>query len=553
MVIQRFSLFSGLRFARWLVWFAWLSFAVVLGAVTSGMAFATSQSVDSDATGAKLSALSNPDAEIPISIAHTKLELGEAATLVVRGSVYVRAFNQLALEEWREHFVFDQQESASDRLRIRLYPLHTGEFRLPEIRLADAVLPAQSILVAENPHIQLDWLPVAFEGYSQESITQQVILSTTERDWRAEWASPIVHSSNINAWQVDRGANTSAASLDENEARFAQIYTFNGFIPPLGSVLQQLPTLHLKVRRSNGRYWHFFSPKTEYRVKALPSFLPAGTLVGKLAVESSFLQMVSAYQDVNYWRWRFSVTNSQVSYLRSAANQMLQQLSDVEGVEWLSAEFNAQQTLGAAGVEDSLEVLIPFRPQQWIWSQPSLEVQFFNPETQKVQRIELASAWHFSLPSWILWLFWVGMLLAGWWLLLIAACLFKRQFLWYQLIGRLQAASHPQDAIQALFSWQAQQISGCPKGDNTHRISVIGDWYRFYVMRATSGQARVLAERLCESLDRALYSKEGVEAGDWREAAQAWVQTESGWKLNSLQLPACLNSVTFWRISRRKV
>lgn len=482
-----------------------------------------------------------------VSVSKTNIVLGDAVSLVIRGKLHIQAFEEQVAPMLAKDFALDVQEASSERLRLKLYALNTGNFVLPEVRFGDAVFPKTEVRVKNNPEVELQWQPLSTKAYVQQAMNLAYRLEFSSKEARLETVSEVFLPNQQALWRLEH-----FVSLDEPKLLGGKItegvtlYHFQGLLPPIEAISKQLPTLHLKVRRANGRFWHFYSPSYAVEIQPLPSFLPASTLVGDLQWTQTFQQTFSRYQELNYLQWQLRVKNSDEAYLRNLAGHLLRQLEAAKGVEWLSPEIQTENVVEQGEVYQQLRVLLPFKPLQLVWQFPELQVRYFDDASAKLLVQTLPAGWMLSLPSY---LYWLGYAL----LLVVAIAGLRRLILFWMLVYfslRMQQQLHTsqtaKQVIEALFGWQTSlQASNKPLAlerlkAGQGRDQGLGDWLAWYLSVNVCPQQAVKAQALIEALNRMLYAESDRESDKkpnaesqmiWQAALTDWLQGESPWKL----------------------
>ncbi|WP_321277320.1 hypothetical protein [Thiomicrorhabdus indica] len=462
-----------------------------------------------------------------------ELVLGEALTLTVRGEDAVKIFETYEFGELKKNFVIDTVDRRSNRLRIKFYPYQEGEYIFPNIRLNDVNLKERLIKVVKNPDINIKWHELPQTLFFQKSIVQTAELKLPSDEWRLIPEAHLMNQSMREKWRLDV---LDPVQPRENQYQLTTVFNYRGFVEPLSQRQEKIPSAHIKVRRPNGRYWHFFSPIKSINLHPLPSFLPADALVADLQWQSS-KPTIGVYQDVNYWHWNMQAENVSPSHLKNLAQEVVRQLSEVKSVIWLSPEMVIQQSLkekeGGMVVLQSLQLSIPFRPQQWFWKQPDIHLRFVNPDTQKWQVESLPAGWNISLPKSVFWALWViGFVLLIW--VLKQLLKVSRAFWhWQKMRSDCQNAQSVKQLLESLFVWQlARHPHGKYQAISSYSCEY---WLEVYKVDASSNEAFEKAQELIVFAQQSLYAKLNKDDVDCLELlknqCEQWQQTESAWCL----------------------
>lgn len=456
----------------------------------------------------------------PVRISGTEIVLGEFVTLEVRGKANIRQFERLPLASMRKQFAFEVSEASSERLRIRLYPFESGEFELPSMLLSGQKTDSVRVKVQPNNMVALQWGSVENSYYPQELVVQKVSVSLPKSQWKATLEQPI----NLpeSAWQfTPLTPSQQTGLLGAHDVQFGGVFQYTDLLQPLQTLTKQLPILHLKVRRPNGRVWDFYSPPKTVQLIALPSFVPSNSVVADLSWQTP-TAWLNPLGEITEWQWQFKAENVDISYLQTLANQIAQQLSAAQGVEWLTPTIETQSQPLVNGVEQRLTLRIPFRPTNWIWFTPQIQFGYFHPDTQKWQQTILPAGHHLSLPPVLIGfaklLSSILLVMLAWMLLQMA----RKLWAWRQLGQRLRTATTAQQLAQALFAWQKalQGEAAAPA------VPTLGQWQQWHQSRFENS----VSEELVKVLQTSLFS-EKTDTQTVQATAQTWYQSQAKWKL----------------------
>lgn len=469
-----------------------------------------------------------------IQISKSQIVLGEAVILTVRGKTAVRKFKRLSLTPLQQDFVVDVVDSQRDRIRLKLYPLSSGEFVLSQKVFANLKLEQRRIKVAENPDIDLNWPSMPSNLYPQQVLVHSLNLELPSEAWRLTVEAPFLTQSQSDIWKAQR---IEAIRNEENLNYYqvTNIYEMTQFIAPLTTQTALMPRMHLKIHRPNGRPWHFFSPNHMVEVRALPSFLSADSLVAKLDWHSE-LEAVSELAAINYWRWSFQAANVSPRYMQQLAQKVWQQLASIEKVQWLSPQIELQQWVEGGQLIQSLQLQIPYRPNRLFWEMSQIQIGFFDPNTQQWQQQTLPAGWKLSLPAWVSSVLQLmilgGGLLIGWLLVRLASVIWR----WQQLKRRLVLADSVEMTAKALYDWQRQMQGG---KNLAVTAKSYGQWLQIYRTNTASSEDAVeAAQALLLLLQQLQFDKPSAAAQtevgsvtlELKRLVKNWLATESAWR-----------------------
>lgn len=446
-----------------------------------------------------------------ITISPKEVELGKAVTLVIRGREEVQAFELWDKKALLEHFALDIISSASDRLRIKLYAYDDGEFKVPEIRIGKLYIPETTIKVSKNPEITVNWGELPEQGYAQQMFFWPVEVGLENSAWRVELIEPGLDAKMREKWsyRLQKKSGVKIGFGDEMQYRMAISYRFDDLLPPLKMVTFSMPAPQIKVRSPNGEQWVFYAPDHSYRLQPLPSFFPVSLLVGRLNWQASFLESSLVLNEVNYWQWELSAKDVDNRYLKELANQLQDGLEKIQEIEWLTAEESTEELMTEEGLQQTVKLLIPFRPQSLFWLQPEMTLRYFDPETGKLQSETIPARWHISLPYW-LWI--VSQALMALIILLLAVVL--GAMLWQNWrLKRLRIAilraERASDFAEALYCWQADSAPLKILGmENLQPNMSLGQWLEWYRKSGSATSSFEAAERMIEQLQKSLYASQ---------------------------------------------
>lgn len=467
-----------------------------------------------------------------IELKGQELVLGEGLTLTVRGENAVKQLENYEFSELKKHFVIDKVDSRSNRLRVKFYPYQVGDYVFPAIQLNGIQLDERLIKVVKNTEAVVKWREIPKSLFFQQSIVQTADVELPSNEWRLIPETHLMDKTLLEKWDLDI---IDSIQQEENQYQLTTIMNYRGFVEPLTPVQEPTPTAHIKVRRPNGRYWHFYSPLNSVQLNPLPSFLPADALVADLRWQSS-KPAITVYKDVNDWHWKMQAENVSAAYLINLAQEVVRQLSEVKSVIWLSPEIQSEQRLivkeGDLVLQQTLQLTIPFRPQQWFWQQPEINLGFVNPDTQKWQVETLPAGWQISLLESVFWILWmIGFVFLIW----VVNRLFKAGravWFWQKMQNNCRHAHSSAELLQTLFAWQLSQQTQT----ELRSISSVSceQWLGIYQADASSEVAFALAQELMTFAQQSLYAQLDEDEGDrlqhLKAKFQQWYQAESVWQ-----------------------
>jgi len=484
------------------------------------------QAIDIPPPGVNYSKLAQKTLSIKVKIRPQNVQLGEPVTLVVEGEQLTKSIAKIDWSVFTQDFAIDDMNQGSNLLRVRLYPLKTGNISIKAQTAGAIQIPETIVSVEENPDVKVSWTSPQTILYSQ----QQTI-------WQAdvEVANP--------AFLVEIQSREGQVNPDVEVHLFKENLMASYEMPTVFE--KQTLTLDspvIEIKNTTNRRWKFFDYPQEVQLQALPSFLPVSVAVGQLEWEIESLDRFYQAGGLDYWQWQLKGHGLTSEYLKAAAYQLVSQLQHSEQISWLSESMSVEQTFDEHGMVSKLQVQVPYRMNQpGLVTFPELVLRAFNPLTGKVEQQTFNHSMALVMPAWIVWAVqWVALVLV---LFVLFMVLFLIKQAWYhqKLVKAIQHAQTPQDIWFAMQTWQNHQAwYKTPLGLDSS--TSIGLWQQWYLNTYAVNEKQIQAtQHLVDLLNKALFAElldnrdvegrsdvQGIEA-ELFAVAKEWSARQSVW------------------------
>ena len=450
------------------------------------------QAIEIPPPGVNYSKLAQKTLSIKVKIRPQKVQLGEPVTLVIEGEQLAKSIAKIDWSVFTQDFAIDDMNQGSSLLRVRLYPLKTGDISIKAQTAGAIQIPETIVSVEENPDVQVNWTSPQTILYSQ----QQAI------------------------WQADVKVLNPAflVELQPREQQDKQDVTVHLFKENL-MASYEMPTVFekqtltlespvIEVKNTTNRRWKFFDSTKEVQLQPLPSFLPVSVAVGELEWEIEPLNRFYQTGELDYWQWQLKGHGLTTEYLKAAAYQLVSQLQHSEQVSWLSESMQTEQTFDEHGMLSKLQVQVPYRINQpGLVTFPELVLRAFSPQTGKVEQQTFSHSMALVMPAWIIWVVqWIALVLV---LFVLFMVLFVIKQAWYNLglVKGIRNAQTPQDIWFAMQAWQNHQAwyQVSLALDNSTSIGLWQQWY--FATYAVNEKQIQTTQQLIHLLNKALFSQ----------------------------------------------
>lgn len=270
------------------------------------------------------------------------------------------------------------------RRRLKLLPLHSGPFSLPQWQLSDhQILPASDPATGEP--IEIRFTAPVTEPWQRQQLAYQIEVLTPQRFIRLQLAE--AHDAD---W-IMRLSPANSELLQQEPRRFRHRYRLWLFPLQAGEQSLQLPLLSYL---HDGVATHrFYPPPLTLSVKPLPAYLPDSTQVGRVSVqrlsprfgllrsgERGELRLKIRADGVPSALWSLPLPELQ----RSAA------------IEPLPVRARQQEVVAFDGVTSSYTLSLPFESaNSQLWDTQSLPLEYFDPQQGKrvTRPLSLPTPW----------------------------------------------------------------------------------------------------------------------------------------------------------------
>ncbi len=547
----------------------WLQSGVV-ALVIASLSYSTFSVAQSTATGGVITvstpALEDVSRLITLSIKPTEVVLGESVTVTIVGEHRANLFEELDWQKFEKNFVIYDIDRDSERIKVTLYPLQSGLLPIKGQTAGRMILPDIQLKVTPNPEVSISWFgpstaPNAISPSSavlyahQQAVWKaEVLVKDTAHKVTYEQRASVINSSVTTYLQnlpVDSQAsvfgdikeNQAGAPTGKKETLVASYEVKDWQAPAPKKVLLHSPIVIVK-NRSNRR-WYFFDKPRSVVLKPLPNFLPLTVPVGTIEWQSEPVDKLHAAGDLHYWTWQLQGKGLTKAYMNSVAHQLVAQIGHDEQIEWLSDSREMTMRFTREGLQSTLILRLPYRVMQaGLITLPTLQLRYFNPQTEKLEVILHPEATVLALPAWIVWVGqWLLLMLFGV-LVFISLLSIKQAWLNWRLKRVIQQADSVELLWQGLIDWrqnqsyQAWSVLNWPQNSvekmDTLDIAKqsLDHWSQWYIERF--GHCEEFAE-LIKALNFILYARhEKIGPDDWQSLsnrAKSWSQTLSWWQM----------------------
>jgi hypothetical protein len=330
------------------------------------------------------------------------------------------------------------------RLRMRLYPLTTGKLTIPSLNLGGLQTKAQVIEVR----------PAAIDGHQ---ITFHRHLSTTE-PWQRQqvilWTEVSTPEAFVRLtvdedWQPP-GFDLVPLPLTKHPSPTGQgnILGIGWLLFPLLPGEHHLDPPAIGYRVSGHIERRFYPGITTLQVKALPPYVPPTMPVGRPTLVSRVEPSGPLPTgSLAYWNLSLSSDALPPRRLPPIRGQIRGQGQSSDELTFLAEKVERTTTPDQQGIHGSLRLQYPFKPlRNGRLQLPELQLDWFDPETGRLQRLH-----HQAPRPWVyhqqgLWLLAAGLLLVVGWLL-------------WRLIGLVTRSWRRRSAHRRLMAAMAQESS----------------------------------------------------------------------------------------------
>lgn len=448
--------------------------------------------------------------------------LGNPVTWILSGNEIESDYEKLDLTELKKQFVIYDIDGHSDRLRIRLYPVKTGNLTLPEMKSGRLHVKPTLIKVLKNPEVTVSWQVPKNSVYQNEmvlwsakvqadsaSIGIENVLPENIPDAPYEWIGEAEPQTQEGTFYGKKTVLTSAVVLKKT-----------------GRISLNSPSI--RVQNETNKRWVFVAPPVTVQVDPLPSYLPAVIPLGKVSLENVFPATVMVKGRLYHWYLKLRGENVSVSNLPNITNQ----LGKDPSIEWLTPNLNRETTMTASGLSSTVEIDQPFRINHFGLSRlPSLRLTYFDVHTGKLEDQFTPAQTLIVVPWWLMVVFQAMVVVIGVLMIWAVGVLLKASLVKYRLIFMLKKSDSTEAVWQAILNWSNKQLKPIKKGqawsflafDSAMELEAsqqsLGQWLeRFESQYGQSVEARTLVQ----ALNAQLYSQQHKQA--LREAL-AWAQS----------------------------
>lgn len=448
--------------------------------------------------------------------------LGNPVTWILSGYEIESDYEKLDLTELQKQFVIYDIDGHSDRLRIRLYPVKTGNLTIPELKSGRLHVKPTTIKVLKNPEVSVSWQAPKKTVYQNEvvlwsanvnadsaSILIENVLPENTDDLPYEWIGQASPETQEGAFFGKKTALTSAVAMNQTG-----LITLK---PPI-----------IRVQNESNKRWVFGAPPVSIQVRSLPSYLPAVIPLGKVSVQNAFSSHLIVKGRLYNWYLHLNGENVAVSDLPNITNQLGHDAS----IEWLTPNLEKQTTMTSAGVSSQVKIDQPFRVNHFgLTHLPALRLTYFDVNSGKLEDQFAPAQTLVVIPLWLMIVFQGVVAIIGVLIVLALGTFLKASWTKYRLVTTLKKADSATAVWRAVMRWSQKQLKPIKKGqawmffqpeslaESELSTQSLGQWLeRFESQYGHSDDARAMVRLLNEQL----YSPQHEPM---RQQALIWAQS----------------------------
>ena len=351
-----------------------------------------------------IAAQANP-ARLRLTLASYTLELGQALAGDLCADGLARPLAATDLAPLKQDFaITDTRLEATitetgQCLKFRLYPRRRGQLPIPAIRLASSSTEMQTIRV-HPAQVRGNALQPRFHVSSSNPWVREQLLVILELQTPDVFASLKVDMPVLDGFEViplPLGRQTVHTAHGDRFRLRAGWALF-----PLTAGPRELDLPPVRYRLEGGTRRRFAPPRLKLQVRPLPSYVPPTMLVGQPAIDSQ-LQAGPLMKTGQLAWWRMEIRAAGIpSRWLPRPDNLMKGGSDIQFLPETSSDLSSPD---ASGVNSRLVYRIPFSTKAYgLLHLPTIELQYFDPATGKIQRL-VQQAWHpLVLPAVLRWL-----------------------------------------------------------------------------------------------------------------------------------------------------
>lgn len=461
--------------------------------------------------------------------------LGERVTMVLKGRVAVEDFEKLDLKALKQQFAIGEVEAASDRIRLRLYPLKAGPIEIKAQKFGRVTLPDMHVEVKPNPQVRIEWSAPSGPIYAAQNVSWTARVSLLNAANQVSFKAPDSTLWNVSVEKYPVREEVYAS--EEQGKPGKRVWLASNYRLGAEAIGNQfeVESPAVVVRNASNQRWLFFDKPIRLTLNPLPRFLPVTQVIGKVEFSSDGADGLHESGDLRHWVWNLEAQGISVADLQNLAYQLIAQIGHDPQIEWLTESYQAQQSMTEAGLKSRLQVRVPYRVlESGLFRLPALQVRYFDPSSGKLKIQAVASDWGLAIPAWISWLAQWFALLVTLFVVFSGLWLFKQAWLNWKLRRAIaQAQSLPQ-LLEAMFVWQNQQAWSLGKSEamashlvvnSELKTNSLGQFLIWYQARFGVSDA---LQTLVSKLDVSLYSRVGEASvssmSEFQTHAQSWAR-----------------------------
>lgn len=346
---------------------------------------------------------------LTVEIEPSQPRYGDAFTMRIHTRGIDTPLGKLDLEPLRNEFRIERQTvagsgqpDADQRLELELRPRRAGTLEIPALYLGGARSEARALQVAPavdgTDPLQIETAISPQETWAREQILVQVTVRSRQRFF--EWHAPEFRDPRFTVLALQtRTRQERVGDVDYT------VKTTGWALFPWRSGALQLDPPAVEYRRGGRLQARFALPQLRLQVRPLPPYVPSDLPVGTLHL-STRVEAPALLNTDTLATWEMEARGEGVA--AAALPSLLAPVRDRERLRFLPAEEQRSQDADGRGTRSVLRYRIPFvATASGRHVLPALELQYFNPDSGRIER--LASA---PRPIWVLGSAWRAGLLA---------------------------------------------------------------------------------------------------------------------------------------------
>ncbi|RUM91880.1 MAG: hypothetical protein DSZ27_05000 [Thiomicrospira sp.] len=448
--------------------------------------------------------------------------IGNPVTWILSGYEIEKDYEKLDLTELQKQFVIYDIDGHSDRLRIKLYPLKTGNLIIPELKAGRLHVKPTTIKVLKNPEVSVSWQEPKKTVYPNETVLWSASVKADSAAILVENVLPENTPDLPYEWIGQADPQIQEGTFFGKKTVLASAVTMN----QTGHIALKSPII--RIQNETNKRWVFGAPPASIQVRPLPSYLPAVIPLGKVSVQNAFSSQLIVKGRLYNWYLDLNGENVAVSDLPNITNQLGRDAS----IEWLTPNLEKQTTLTSDGLSSKVKIDQPFRVNHFgLTHLPALRLTYFDVNTGKLEDQFTSAQTLVVIPLWLMIVFQAVVAIIAVLIVLALGILLKASWTKYQLVTALKKADSATAVWGAIMRWSHKQLKPIrngqawvffqPESSAESELSEqsLGQWLeRFESQYGHSDEARVMIELLNEQFYSLQYEPMREQALNWAQS-----------------------------------